>query len=204
MFRFIMPVILIGIAVTTFFMFTNPVYKDISELRAEVASYNEALDNSKALENERDKLTAKYNAINPENLTKIAKLLPENVDNIRLILEIEQIALPYGMVLKDVKYDTTDAGAAATGSAAIQGGGATKTSPKDYGIFDLSFSTTGTYNNFINFTKDLENNLRIVDMSSIIFSSNNIVGASSNPSSKTVSTEVYKYDFKIKTYWLKN
>ncbi|KKR43695.1 MAG: hypothetical protein UU10_C0015G0014 [Parcubacteria group bacterium GW2011_GWF1_40_6] len=204
MMRFIMPIILIAISITLFFVFANPIYNEISVLRGEVASYNEALDNSKALENERDKLTAKYNAINPENLTKIAKLLPENVDNIRLILEIEQIALPYGMVLKDVKYDTTDAGAAATGSAAIQGGGATKTSPKDYGIFDLSFSTTGTYNNFINFTKDLENNLRIVDMSSIIFSSNNIVGASSNPSSKTVSTEVYKYDFKIKTYWLKN
>ncbi len=204
MMRFIMPIILITISITLFFVFANPIYNEISVLRGEVASYNEALDNSKALENERDKLTAKYNAINPENLTKIAKLLPENVDNIRLILEIEQIALPYGMVLKDVKYDTTDTGVATTGSAAIQGGGATKTSPKDYGIFDLSFSTTGTYNNFINFTKDLENNLRIVDMSSIIFSSNNIVSASSNPSSKTVSTEVYKYDFKIKTYWLKN
>lgn len=204
MMRFIMPIILIAISITLFFVFANPIYNEISVLRGEVASYNEALDNSKALENERDKLTAKYNAINPENLTKIAKLLPENVDNIRLILEIEQIALPYGMVLKDVKYDTLDTGAAAAGSTAIQGGGTTKTSPKDYGIFDLSFSTTGTYNNFINFTKDLENNLRIVDMSSIIFSSNNIVGASSNPSSKTVSTEIYKYDFKIKTYWLKN
>jgi len=99
MMRFIMPIILITISITLFFVFANPIYNEISVLRGEVASYNEALDNSKALENERDKLTAKYNAINPENLTKIAKLLPENVDNIRLILEIEQIALPYGMVL---------------------------------------------------------------------------------------------------------
>src|SRR3989339_255335 len=115
--RFLLPIILIGIAITFFFAFTNPMYNNILTLNEEVTSYNDALDNSKTLENERDKLTAKYNAINPENLMKIAKLLPENVDNIRLILEIEQIALPYGMVLKDVKYDTTDAGAAATGSA---------------------------------------------------------------------------------------
>lgn len=204
MMRFIMPIILIIISITLFFVFANPLYSEISVLRGEVASYNEALDNSKALENERDKLTAKYNAINPENLAKIAKLLPENVDNIRLILEIEQIALPYGMVLKDVQYDTAETEANTAGGAPIQGGGVTRTSPKDYGIFDLSFSTTGTYNNFINFTKDLEKNLRIVDMSSISFSSNNLVVASSNPNSKTVSTEVYKYDFKIKTYWLKN
>src|SRR3990167_9463774 len=105
--RFVMPVILIGISIVAFFMFTNPIYNNITLLRAEVASYNQALSNSKALENERDKLTAKYNSINPDNLIKLQKLLPGNIDNIRLVLEIEQIASPYGMVLKDVKYSAT-------------------------------------------------------------------------------------------------
>lgn len=199
-----MPIILTGIAVSIFFVFTNPIFNDISTLQAQGASYNEALDNSKALENERDKLTAKYNSINPDNLTKLQKLLPENVDNIRLILEIEQIALPYGMALKDVKYNAGDTENATTGAGAaavVQGGGITKQTPKDYGIFDLEFSTTGTYDNFINFTKDLERNLRIVDISSIVFSSN-VTNVGLNV--KANSPEVYKYDFKIKTYWLKN
>ena len=94
-----MPIILIGIATVFFFMFTNPIYNDISALNGEVEIYDTALDNSKALENQRDILTAKYNAIDPNNLTKLQKLLPENVDNVRLILEIGQIALPYEMVL---------------------------------------------------------------------------------------------------------
>jgi Tfp pilus assembly protein PilO len=201
MMRFIMPIILIGITVAFFFMFTNPMYNDILTLNSEVASYNSTLDNSKMLENERDKLTAKYNAIDPDNLTKLQKLLPENVNNVRLILEIGQIALPYGMVLKDVKYGVKDASTDATtaGGTVVQGGSAP--SPKDYGTFDLEFSTSGTYNNFINFTKDLESNLRIVDISSIMFSSDtgSIVN---NP--KINSPEIYKYNFKIKTYWLKN
>lgn len=202
--RFIMPAILIGIAGAVFFVFSNPIYNEISALNSDVASYNEALDNSKMLENERDKLTSKYNAINPEDLTKLKKLLPDNVDNIRLILEIEQIALPYGMVLKDVKYNAASASAkekdAAAKGPAIQGGVIGKT-PKDYGIFDLEFSTSGTYDNFISFTKDLESNLRIVDISSISFSSNT-TGSDSN--SKATGPEIYRYDFKIKTYWLKN
>ena len=103
-----MPIILIGIAASLFFMFTNPIYNDISILKTTLASYNEALDNSKALENERDKLTAKYNAINPDDLTKLQKLLPENVDNIRLILEIEQIAAPYGMTLTNPEISKED------------------------------------------------------------------------------------------------
>ena len=194
-----MPLVLIGIAISVFFVFADPIYEDISTLRAQAASYSEALDNAKALENERDKLTSKYNSINPENLIKMEKLLPENVDNIRLILEIEQIAAPYGMVLKDVKYNTADTKTEASGASRIQGGSANAVS-KDYEVFELEFSTTGTYNNFINFTKDLESNLRIVDISTITFSSD------TGPSvgGKGVSSEVYTYSFKIKTYWLKN
>jgi hypothetical protein len=195
-----MPIVLIGIAIALFFGFANPLYKDISVLRTEVASYNDALNNSKMLENERDKLTAKYNAIDPLNLMKIEKLMPENVDNIRLILEIEQIAAPYGMSLKDVRYNSTDTETtAAVGT--IQGGSALNEAPKDYGVFDLEFSTTGSYNNFINFTKDLESNLRIVDISSIVFSSDT---TSLSSKESPISSEIYKYNFKIKTYWLKD
>lgn len=199
-----MPIILIGTSLALFFVFANPIFNDISTLNIEAASYDSALGNSKMLENERDKLTAKYNLINPENLSKLQKLLPENVDNIRLIIEIGEIAKPYGMVLKDVKYNVTDPKAAAAALASgntVQGGGVIKDVPKDYGVFDLEFSTTGTYDNFINFTKDLESNLRIVDISSIVFSSD--IG-SVGINAKANTPEVYKYNFKIKTYWLKN
>ncbi len=203
MMRFIMPVILIGIGVAVFFVFSNPLYNEIGELRVQAASYNEALSNSKTLENERDKLTVKYNSINPDNLIKLQKLLPENIDNIRLILEIEQIATPYGMVLKDIKYGATNAlDSTASPFEVVQGGGVSPAASKDYGVWDLEFSTVGTYNNFLNFTKDLEKNLRIVDISSIQFSSNLSGGFNSalNPS----FAESYKYYLKIKTYWLKN
>lgn len=200
--RLIIPIILIGIAGSFFFVFTNPIYNNISALNLDVASYNGALDNSKMFENERDKLTSKYNQIDPDNLVKIKKLLPDNVDNIRLILEIGQIALPYGMVLKDVKYSVIDKNTAttATTGTVIKGGSVLETS-KNYGIFDLEFSISGTYDNFISFTKDLESNLRIVDISSITFSSN-VSSSGSNP--KISSPDIYKYDFKIKTYYLKN
>ena len=197
MLRFILPIILIAVAITGFFAFTNPLYQDISLAREKIASYDEALNNSKALEAERDKLTQKYNSFDPENLSKLQKLLPDNVDNIRLILEIEKIALPYGMALKDVKYDTANENPAVSQTGVVKGG-KTAGTLKDYGVWNLEFSTQGTYNNFINFIKDLESNLRIVDVSSIQFSSSATLGF--NPSLQ----EAYKYNFKIKTYWLKN
>ncbi|MES2023128.1 MAG: hypothetical protein V4439_00400 [Patescibacteria group bacterium] len=199
MLRFIFPTILIGVAIAGFFMFVSPYYSDIGAMKDKVSSYNEALNNSKALESERDKLTAKYNQISTENMDKLQKLIPDNVDNIRLILEIEKIASPYGMVLKDVKYDTLDKTIAPAPTQAPVRPGALAPVNKDYGTWDLEFSTQGTYNNFINFIKDMESNLRIVDISSIQFSSDTGAGLGVAQSSGS-----YKYSFKIKTYWLKH
>jgi Tfp pilus assembly protein PilO len=201
MMRYIMPIILLAISVAAFLTFANPTYQSISAVKAKAASYDEALNNSKALEIERDKLTAKYNSISAENLDKLEKLLPENVDNIRLILEIEKLASPYGMTLKDVRYDTTTEKTSDTASSpAAPAPSAGPDSKKNFGTWNLEFSTTGTYDNFISFVKDLENNLRVVDISSVEFSSNE--GGLSGVAQNTAQS--YKYTFKIKTYWLKN
>ena len=193
MFKLIVPVILIVVAVGVFVAFTNPLYGKVTLLREQTGAYSGALDNSKALENERDKLAQKYNTIDSGNLARLATMLPENVDNIRLILEIEKIALPYGMGLKDVKYDATKKDETTT-AGTIQDPEMPEIENKNYGTWTLEFATSGTYNNFINFVKDLERNLRIVDISSITFSSD--IGFA--------SSEVYQYRLKIKTYWLKN
>ena len=189
----ILPIILIAISFSGFFYFTKPSYDEMGVLKQQEASYNSALDNARTLESERDKLTKKYNSIDPENLTKLSKLLPDNVDNIRLILEIEKVAAPYGMALRDVKYDAEN-----TDKTAVDVNGIPPESRQDYGTWNLEFSTKGTYNNFLNFVRDLEKNLRIVDIASVEFSSATGLGTSPALSS------IYTYNFKIKTYWLKN
>jgi Tfp pilus assembly protein PilO len=197
MFRLITPIILIAVSIAGFVMFVNPMYKELQALKAEAASYDQALTNSKALENERDKLTKKYNAISSDNLDRLHKLLPDSVDNIRLILEIEKVAAPYGMILKDVKYDS--AKPVADKNGAVAGGDLTNTGSKNYGSWDLEFGTEGTYGNFLNFIRDLENNLRIIDISTIQFTADSPLGSNKSPLSQT-----YKYSFRIKTYWMKN
>lgn len=176
-------------------MFVSPTYEEIKILKEKTALYNSALDNAKALENERNMLTAKYNALLPENVQKLQKLLPDNVDNIRLILEIEKIAQPHGMSIKNVQFDS-EATTKKSGNT-IPGGVEGDSARQEYGVWNFRFSTQSTYNNFLNFIRDLESNLRIVDISSVKFITNE---GGMNPNLDTA----YKYDFSIKTYWLKN
>ena len=58
---------------------------------------------------------------------------------------------------------------------------------------DISFSIEGSYQNFLKFVGDLDKSLRIVDVQSVTFSSLSDKDASS-----------YLYNFKIRTYWLKD
>lgn len=198
MLRLILPIILIGIAITGFAMVISPSTKEIKTLNAQVASYNEALDNAKELEAEREKLTQKFNSMNPSDISKLEKLLPDSVDNIKLVLEVEKLATPYGMFLRDVKYDTLKKEDEKDKNTEVYRGSEINIPSQDnYGTWDLEFSVEGSYTNFLGFLKDLERNLRVMDISSIQFSSVSAVGNS-------VSANIYKYGFKVKTYWLKN
>ena len=194
--RIILPSILIIASVLSFIFFTNPTYQDTLALKKTDQAYNEALTNYKSLETIRDGLTAKYNAIPQDNLDRLNHLLPDNVDNIRLIIEIERIASVYGLSLTDVHYDvqTPDASTSTTGTTpATLRSNSTDTfmANKNYGSFDLGFSTQGSYAKFLQFVGDVEHNLRIVDIKEVTFTS-------------TDTNDTYKYEFKIKTYWLKN
>ena len=55
--------ILIGLSITGFVVFVSPTMGEISTLKGQVLSYDKALDNSKSLDVEREKLTKKYNSM---------------------------------------------------------------------------------------------------------------------------------------------
>jgi len=198
--RFVLPIILITIALIVFFVFLSPSLQEVKALQVDVDSYNEALDNSKALEYERDKLTKQFTSFDPDDLRRLETLLPNSINNIRLILEIESLASPYGMVLRDVRYDTVRETSLESENNAQPGPAGVIESSKGYGEWELEFSTEGSYTNFLQFLRELEANLRLIDLVSIQFAS--ITGESAGANFST--SEVYKYSFKLKTYWLKN
>jgi Tfp pilus assembly protein PilO len=178
--RFI-PIILIVASVGAFFGFVDPRYEGIKVLRAESAQYGNALDNARKLQEIRDSLRSTYNTIPTKDLDRLKKLLPDHVDNVRLIIDISDIARQYGLTLRSVK--NVDAAVVAKERETFD----LEESP--IGSVTLNFSVDAAYNNFVAFLKDLEASLRIVDITSLSFEV------------RDVST--YTFDVGIKTYWLK-
>ena len=170
---------LIIIAVIAFFSFIDPTYKEIKVLNAESAQFNEALVRSKELQAVRDKLLSRYNTFSTEDLDRIEKLLPDNVDNVRLILDLDGIASKYGLLVRDVSISKDEESEEIVKTGELFGG------------IQLSFKVTGPYEEFKDFSKDLEKSLRIVDVERL------------NLSPTSADKNLLNFEVTIKTYWLK-
>lgn len=194
-------------------MFTNPTYNEIKGLKVTAASYSDALTNSAELQKQRDELTAKYNAMSPDDLKRLTQFLPDNADNIRLIIDLQKMAQAYGMTVSSTKFDamTKEKAAAIANPSALAATSTTDLAKatREYGTFDLEFSTSGTYDNFLKFLKDVESSLRLTDIESINFDSTQVVtpASSTAPVGLGIVSQAggsfYTYTVKLRTYWLK-
>lgn len=174
--------ILIVLAIAIYFTFTSGKIEELKSIRAVNAQYQTAIDNSARLVKVRDSVRDAYNNLSDTDKDRLNKIVPNNVDNVRLIIDVkDDIAARHGLFLKNIK----------TSSPAAQSqGGTSVTDPSGkYGVVTLSFVVTAPYEKFIDFLKDLESSLRIMDISKLSIATN----------------EAGTYDFtvELKTYWLR-
>lgn len=199
--RLIFSISFIIISVLLFFVVVDPFYNEVKQLRADVATYNTALDNSTELQKTRDSLIETYKNVKTEDKDRLTHFLPSTIGNIELILEIEKIANLHGMPIRNIKFDTKNlesADMANTGSSVV----VAQNDPAaylPYGIFPMEFIIEGKYDTFVSFLKDLEHNLRLVDVKSISFN----VSPQTAAQGVTTSPDIYSYTLKVETYWLK-
>jgi Tfp pilus assembly protein PilO len=179
MFRALFPFIFIISAIGLFFGYIDPSYDGVKALKVQENEFNQALNKSKELKEIRDELISKYNAFSTNDLNRLNKLLPDNVDNVRLVLDIDNIASAYNMRIKDVTIIRSEE----------REPGIIGPSENLYESVKLTFSTVSSYENLKLFLKDLESSLRIVDVIEASFIQP--IG------------DLYEYNIGIRTYWLK-
>ncbi|MEK7120933.1 MAG: type 4a pilus biogenesis protein PilO [Patescibacteria group bacterium] len=181
--QFITPIFLIVVSVAVFFGFVDPQYKKISETKTLEQQYEEALSKSRELQEIKANLLSEYNAFRPEDVAKLEKMLPDNIDNVRLIIEIDNVAKKYGLSVKNLIVREESSLVSTTNKKQIG------PDTKDYSSVTLEFSVGTSYNTFLKFLKDLEQSLRLVDVVSVNF--------------RAQGEDFDDYRVAIRTYWLK-
>jgi len=143
---------------------------------------NEAIVAAKAVSARAGELAGIYNSFSAADLARLNELLPDHVDNIQLIIDVNGIAKKHSMSIKNVKVSTGDESRPGIKEVV-------STIDPKLGAMILSFSVTGSYDSYKKFIADLASSLRIIDMSSISFA--------------TDDKGIYAYNVSLKTYWLK-
>lgn len=192
MFKTIFSVISIVAAGAIFFLYTQPTYDTVKAASADIAQYDEALSKAAELQELKQTLLSKYNTFNPMDIERLQKLLPDHVDNVRLILDIDSIAGRHGMATQNVVVSSSQ-----TANSSQTAIGTVSSSRQKYDSLTVKFTSQGTYDNFRGFLEDMQRSLRIVDLVSLT-----ITRTSDAPPAPGTSP-LYNYEVTMRTYWLK-
>ena len=107
MFRLILPVVLIALAISIVFGFIRPQYAKIDFINSEIIKLEEALAKKDAVQDAIKTFKKDIGRISDEDKEKISRILPfENeTDPIVIINNINNIAMAHGMLLSSVNYE---------------------------------------------------------------------------------------------------
>ncbi|MBL1434257.1 hypothetical protein COB87_001645 [Candidatus Wolfebacteria bacterium] len=185
--RLISIILVLG-AIGVFFGYINPTYNGpIKVVQSEISDLDSALATATKFREEQTLLIQERELIDQGDLDRVKKLLPDNVDNVQLILDVDGIATTNGVRISDIGIAESKGGGNAGGNALGQG--VLIQDETAYESLVLSFTATATYTQFKNFLTDIEQSLRTLDVVEISFSES--------------ETGVYKFDVRVRVYWLK-
>ena len=160
MFRFFIPIILLGFALVLFLGYIRP-QRDIAEgIRTEIIQAEDALENEKEdIKKKRDELKLAKNSVSDENKEKLRHLIPlkETFDVTIFVNDINNIVRKHGMILQGLSVGFVD-----TNSDVI--------SSTEYEPFTMSFSVSSSYKDFLDLMTDIERSVQIVDVTVTSFS----------------------------------
>jgi hypothetical protein len=182
--RLLLPILAILIAIGIFFGYVSPTWNGpIAQAKTQIASYNSALAAAAAFTTKENQLLAEENAIPAASLARLAAYLPDGVDNVQLILDLNSLASKSGMTLSNfnVADDTSDDSSDGSSSGLPE-----STNPVD--SLTLSVTAAGTYPAFRAFLAGTEQSLRPLDVTNLTLADS--------------ATGVYNYTITYRIYWL--
>ncbi len=183
-----LPIIGFLIAIGLFFGYIDPTYKNsITALKAEIKNYDNALEAAERFKTKESELLAARGAINPEQLKRLEAFLPDGVDNVQLILNLDALAARSGMRLAN--YNTSAPSTPAGNEGTQPNGTLILRTEQSVDSIELTMTGTGTYAAFRTFLAGIEGSLRPLDLVALDV--------------KSAKTGVYTYNMTLRLYWLR-
>lgn len=187
------PVILIGLIIGTVYFYVIPQYNEIVVLQSEVEAYDEAIETANALDEKLQTLTTKKNSFSTSDKLRLQKMLPSEQNDVRLILDLTNIADERNINLEGLDLSTQNE--SSRNPQNLQRPNVRNVEREFFNSqqtlrpVGISFSFEATYSEFLELMNDFESSLRIMDVTDVSFS---IPESGSD----------YTFFVRLQTYWV--
>ena len=172
MIRALIPIFAVLIAVALFFTYIQPTFEEIGAIQDEAFEYKEAIDKAGELRRLVQELTATRNSIPLAELERLEALLPDSVDEISSLIDLDALAETHDVALGGL--------AIVNGSGEVslediqdefENGSARSGQEGDipYTSLSIGFNIAGSYDQFRAFLKDLERSLVLHEITELQF-----------------------------------
>lgn len=175
--------LLIVLSFTIYYLVISPLYsgvgaiwqpeKSITSLKMLNTQYDQTLSQAEGLLKQADALRREYGSLDEASKQKMLVMVPQNIDPLRLLSEMNLIAAESGIGLGAVTYADIPQ--------------ATKLA----GAYQLSFAVKTTYPKFKEFMHNYENSLRLFSLQAVSFAAPEEPG------------DLIPFQVKMNTYYLK-
>lgn len=170
-------VILLVASIIMFFVIIEPKRPVIQDLEKSRDEFEIVRGHGQKLQQTKNDLIDRFKNISPEEINRLKSFLPDTVDNVRLLVDIDAIAKRKRLTITNISINTDEA----TQEGEDVGG---------IGKVGITFTFVSSYNAMKDILAELEQSLRMVDVKKIEIAT----GADTNTFATTLT---------IDTYWLR-
>lgn len=157
--KLILPISLIVLGIVAIFMYIYPAYQDARDIQSEIDEYETALSQVGEIQQLRDNLLRQYNQLPQTSTYVMNRVLPDSLDTVRVLVELNQMALPHNLSVQGITFTNR------SDSAESREQNAEEAAPrKPYESAQLNFSVSGSYENVLSFVRDVEQSTRLIDI----------------------------------------
>ncbi len=189
--RYIYPVVLMFLSVGMYLLYIAPTWESITKLQSQKSELDTFIEKAGEAQEKITKIQAQHENFSEEQKNALKTILPEKIDPIHLILELNNLVSKQGL------YPHSPQVSLPVPTVVAKGKAASVSAP--YAKYTVSFSVSAPYKVFRNLLRDLESSLALRDVQSIAFSTVRSAGTDAMGDPNLAS---YDYTITIATYAL--
>lgn len=184
--RLIFSILILAAIVLVVIFLILPQFSRIKNIKSEINNLKTELSKKTELSEKIDEMILKYNEL-VAKLQKINFVIPKGQEKPELIVQIESLAKESGLIVESIVFKEVSQKESETAG---------------YKILNISLGLSGNYQAFKNFLVAVEQNIRLMDVQSIDFSSPEqmvIPGLLSR--SETLLSSELKFNIQLNAYY---